>query len=83
MVDTVVRLLELEEWPPILNVCSGVGVELGDLLEAMASALGLRLRLLIPELAAIPAAEKIVGDASLLRSYGLVCDRPRPRSRAS
>ena len=43
VVDTVVRLLELDEWPPILNVCSGVGIELGDLLEAMASALGVEV----------------------------------------
>jgi GDP-4-dehydro-6-deoxy-D-mannose reductase len=75
VVETVVRLLELQEWPPILNVCSGVGIELGDLLEAMATALGVEVAVSpIAELAALPAAEKIIGDPSLLQSYDLWCE---------
>jgi GDP-4-dehydro-6-deoxy-D-mannose reductase len=75
VVDTVARLIELDEWPQILNVCSGVGIELGDLLEAMASAVGVEVVVSVnPELAAIRAAATIIGDPSLLHSYGLSCE---------
>lgn len=69
---TVVRLLELEGWPACLNVCSGKGIELGDVLSAMASHVGIDIDVsTIPELAAIPAPARIVGDPSLLRALGL------------
>ena len=44
VVDTVVRLLQLDNWPPILNVCSGVGIELAELVDRLGSALGRRGR---------------------------------------
>jgi GDP-4-dehydro-6-deoxy-D-mannose reductase len=70
--DTIVRLLELDEWPAILNVCSGVGVELGDLLDAMASELGVEVAVEVdPRLSAIPAAPRVVGDPTRLRGLGL------------
>jgi GDP-4-dehydro-6-deoxy-D-mannose reductase len=70
--DAFVRLLDLEEWPSALNVCSGVGIELRALLDAMASELGVDLVVDIdPRLAAMPAAPRFVGDPGRLRSLGL------------
>ena len=43
VVHVLVRLLELPDWPAILNVCSGRGIQLGNLLEAMASVIGVEL----------------------------------------
>ncbi len=80
VLEVLVRLLDLEKWPEILNVCSGVGIELESVLEAMADELGVDVSTVaVPELVAIPAADKIVGDATLLRRLGLVCE-PTPRS---
>lgn len=75
VVQAIVRLLELDAWPTTLNVCSGTGIELGEVLSAMASQSGVEVIVsLIPELAAIPAPKRIIGDASLLHSYGLSCE---------
>lgn len=72
VVDTIVRLLELDEWPSVLNVCSGLGIQLGDLLEAMASKLGVEVDAEIdPRLAAIAAAPCLVGDPTRLGLLGL------------
>ena len=50
-----------------LNVCSGVGIELGAVLKAMAERLGVAVRIVQkPELLAIPAAPRVVGDPSRL-----------------
>jgi len=50
-----------------LNVCSGVGIELGSILKAMAERLGVAVRTVQkPELLAIPAAPRVVGDPSRL-----------------
>ena len=47
----------------MLNVCSGTGLALGDLVSAVASALGAEVDAQIdPELAAIAAAPRVVGD---------------------
>jgi GDP-4-dehydro-6-deoxy-D-mannose reductase len=80
VLEVLVRLLDLERWPEILNVCSGVGIELESVLNAMADELDVGVSTVpVPELVAIPAAARIVGDASLLRGLGLVCE-PTPRS---
>jgi len=51
----------------ILNVCSGIGISLGSILDAMARRLGVSLRIVqSPELLAIPAAPRVVGDPSRL-----------------
>lgn len=72
VVDTIVRLLELSDWPSVLNVCSGVGIGLGDLLEAMASELGVEVDAEVdPQLAAIPAAPCILGNPTRLGRLGL------------
>ncbi|HEV2852090.1 MAG TPA: NAD-dependent epimerase/dehydratase family protein [Thermoanaerobaculia bacterium] len=57
----------------ILNVCSGVGIELGAVLRALAERLGVAVRTIQkPELLAIPAAPRVVGDPSrLLRWTGM------------
>jgi nucleoside-diphosphate-sugar epimerase len=70
----LMRLLELDAWPAVLNVCSGTPVILGDLLEAMARSIGVQLEVVLdPELAAIPAPEKLVGDPTLLHELGVFC----------
>jgi nucleoside-diphosphate-sugar epimerase len=80
VLDVFEALLDLERWPEILNVCSGVGIELVSVLQAMAEELGVEVRAVsVPELVAIPAATRIVGDAALLRALGLVCE-PTARS---
>ncbi len=59
--------------PAVLNACSGVGIELGDVLEAMIAARGVGLTVTPdPELAGMSAASVVVGDASAARTrYGL------------
>ena len=59
----------------ILNVCSGVGIELESVLRAMADELDVDVSTVpVAELVAIPSASRIVGDATLLRALGLVCE---------
>jgi nucleoside-diphosphate-sugar epimerase len=80
VLEVLVRLLDLEKWPEILNVCSGIGIELERVLHAMAEELDVDVSTVpVPELVAIPAAARIVGDATLLRAHGLVCE-PTARS---
>ena len=80
VLEVLVRLLDLEKWPEILNVCSGVGIELESVLHAMADELDVDVSTVpVPELVAIPSASRIVGDATLLRALGLVCE-PTARS---
>lgn len=57
----------------VLNVCSGVGISVGSILEAMAKRLGVALRIVqTPELLDIPAAPRVVGDpARLARVTGI------------
>lgn len=51
----------------VLNVCSGIGISLGSILDAMAKRLGAVLRIeQAPELLGIPAAPRAVGDPSRL-----------------
>jgi nucleoside-diphosphate-sugar epimerase len=74
VVSTLLRLLEVDVWPVVLNVCSGTPVILGDLLEAMARSIDVELEVVLdPQLAAIPSAARLVGDPSRLRDFGVVC----------
>ena len=58
-----------------LNVCSGTGIELGSVLRAMADCLDVDVHVTpIDELTGIPAAQKIIGDATLLHKLGLRCE---------
>jgi GDP-6-deoxy-D-talose 4-dehydrogenase len=78
VVATLMRLLELDAWPAVLNVCSGAPVVLGDLLEAMARSIGVEVEVVLdPELTAIPAPESLVGDPTRLHELGVFC---RPTS---
>jgi nucleoside-diphosphate-sugar epimerase len=75
VLEAFVRLLELDEWPDLMNVCSGVGIELGCVLRAMAAELDVEVTTVpIPALVAIPAADSIIGDATIIRRLGLVCE---------
>ena len=56
------------ESPPIVNICSGIGIALGDVLLAMGEALNVTITEEIdPALAAIPAGPAVIGDPSVLR----------------
>jgi nucleoside-diphosphate-sugar epimerase len=80
--ETVSRLLDLDTWPATLNVCSGIGTLLGNILDAAAALLEVETYVeCIPELAALPAATTIVGDATHINGIGLRCD-PTPKSLA-
>lgn len=83
-VAEVVRRLVTKPAPGrVLNVCSGVGIELGSILAAMASRLGVSLRIVQrPDLVAIPCASRVVGDpAGLIETVGLPIT-PTPESLA-
>ena len=74
MVAETIRRLTVDPAPgQVLNVCSGTGIALGSILRAMAERLGVAVRdAPRPELLAIPAAPRVVGDPSrLLRATGL------------
>jgi nucleoside-diphosphate-sugar epimerase len=71
---TLMRLRELDAWPAVLNVCSGTPLVLGDLLEAMARSIDVQLEVVLdPELTAIPAPARLVGDPTRLRALGVIC----------
>lgn len=75
VVDVFSGLLDLDEWPRILNVCSGIGIELGSVLRAMADRLDVDVHTTpIDELVDIPAAGTIIGDATLLHHLGFHCE---------
>lgn len=80
--DVLAALASAEELPPVLNVCSGTGIALADLLDAMGALLGATVAVEpVPELMRIPAPSRIVGDPALLALLGLSC-RPTPDSLA-
>ncbi|MEA2604697.1 MAG: GDP-4-dehydro-6-deoxy-D-mannose reductase [Acidobacteriota bacterium] len=67
LVEVILALLARPAPDQVLNVCSGVGIPLGSILEAMAERLGVTLRIVqTPELLAIPAAPRAVGDPTRL-----------------
>lgn len=57
------------------NVCSGVGLALESVLAQMAALLGVEARPEpVPELVALPAADRVVGDPSRLAALGVRCE---------
>jgi len=69
LVSALVRLCTGVAPGGTVNVCSGVGIPLSAVLEAMASRLGAVVRVdEDPELCRIPAARRVVGDPARLRS---------------
>ncbi len=71
--ETIACLLRRPRPGLTLNVCSGIGLELRAVLSEMARLAGCELRVTEDaELAAIPAARRVVGDPDLLaRALGL------------
>jgi len=66
--EVVRRLLERPAPGRVLNVCSGVGIEVGEILAALARRLGVELRITTDAaLAKMPAAPCVVGDPAALR----------------
>lgn len=64
------------------NICSGTGIELGSILDAMAALLDVDVQVEPdPELLALPAAERMVGSPAKLAALGLIT-HPRARSLA-
>ena len=83
VVDVLVGLLAVEPWPDVLNICTGVGIELGDLLLAMAAVVDADVDVSpVQELVEIAAPQRIIGDPALLGELGFEC-RPTPRSLAA
>lgn len=83
--DAVAALAISEHWAyNVINVCTGVGIPLTDLVAAMAAHLGVKTDIEVdPELAALPAAAIVVGDPTRLeQSVGPVV-RPTPESIAA
>jgi nucleoside-diphosphate-sugar epimerase len=74
VIDVLVGMLELDSWPAVVNVCTGVGIELGELLAAMGNAVGAEIEVSpVQELVEIAAAPRIVGDPALLHQLGFDC----------
>jgi nucleoside-diphosphate-sugar epimerase len=74
VIDVLAGMLELDSWPAVLNVCTGVGVELGELLLAMGNVIGVKVEVAsVKELVDIPAASRIVADPALLHRLGFAC----------
>jgi GDP-4-dehydro-6-deoxy-D-mannose reductase len=81
--EAIRRLLEAPAPERTLNLCSGVGIAVGAILDAMAEQLGVTLRVVErPELAAIPAAPQVVGDPTALRATLGLTVTPTPGSLA-
>ena len=63
----------------VLNLCSGTGVALQQVIEAAAAALDVEVELVSdPALVALPAPDVVVGDPGLLASWGLRLDGTVP-----
>lgn len=83
VIDVLVRMLDLDSWPDTLNVCTGVGVELGELLVAMGRVIGAEVEVApVQELVEITAAPRIVGDPALLHRFSFDCT-PTPTDLAA
>lgn len=67
VIEVILCLLAAPAPGQTLNVCSGIGISLGSILDAMAQRLGVTLRIVqSPELLGIPAAGRVVGDPGRL-----------------
>lgn len=67
--EAFARLAERPSDFETVDVCSGIGIRLGDIAEAMATQLGVTMEVEFdPELVALPAAHRVVGNATRLRA---------------
>jgi nucleoside-diphosphate-sugar epimerase len=64
LAEGVARLAVLDDPPPIVNMCSGIGVSFGDIVTAMAAAQGKSVTITSLDK---PGIETVIGDSSLLR----------------
>jgi GDP-4-dehydro-6-deoxy-D-mannose reductase len=84
VVEGVRRLLDRPAPGRVINLCSGVGITLGEILDAMAERLGVTLRIVRdPALAALPAAPRAVGDPSAFFAATGLAIAPTPRALAA
>ena len=76
VVEAIRRVLERPQPGATINVCSGIGLELGRILDALARRLGVTaVPVVSPELEAMAAADRVVGDPTRLRALlGLVVE---------
>jgi nucleoside-diphosphate-sugar epimerase len=65
LAEGVARLALLDDPPPIMNMCSGIGVSFGDIVTAMAAAQNKSVTITSLDK---PGIETVIGDSSLLRS---------------
>jgi len=72
--DTLSGVLADADPPAVLNVCSGIGIALGDILDEMGTMLDVDIDFEVdPRLEALPAPDAVVGDPSLLIArYGAI-----------
>ncbi|HEV8630436.1 MAG TPA: NAD(P)-dependent oxidoreductase [Thermoanaerobaculia bacterium] len=83
LVEAIRALVARPPAGSVINVCSGVGLELASILAAMAARLGLRPRVAVdPALAALPAAPRVIGDPSRLRALLGLAPQPTPATLA-
>lgn len=74
------RLIALESPEHVLNICTGTGTALLDVIEGLAAALEVSVELTTdPRLAALPAPSVVVGDAGRLEALGVRLDGTAPR----
>ena len=72
--ETLARLAGAPADEPVLNVCSGVGISLSEIVSELASTLRVEVVVeQLDELTTIPAATEVVGDPRRLASLGLRC----------
>ncbi len=78
--DALIALATAQTASGSYNICSGTGMTLGEIIAAMAAELGLPLTMVKdPELAALPAADRVVGDPErLAEETGLIWTRSIP-----
>jgi len=73
IVEAIIRAADHPLPGEVINVCSGVGIAIGDIVQAMAARLGVSVVVgTDPELARIPGGDAVVGDpARMERLLGL------------
>ncbi|MBC7678330.1 MAG: NAD-dependent epimerase/dehydratase family protein [Pseudorhodobacter sp.] len=75
--DVAGAMLALAVAPPggVLNLCSGTGSSVNEVLQAMCRLLDVEVRIeMDPVLAALPAGDTVVGDPTRLNGLGLALD---------
>ena len=73
VVDAIIKVVDRALPGEVINVCSGLGITLGDIVNAMAERLGVSFVAEVdPDLARSPAGETVIGDPTRMeRSLGL------------